>query len=159
MGLYITHDNVAKRITWEDLRDIFDDDAEGDWKDALDEAIEDAESVVEQSVAKAYGDAGLTWLHAQDQGCPRAVKRLCLDEFEWRRGHRHPGYTNAMLWEQRRQQINADLKALRLRDVQLDTVGEPEPAQNEGGDVESPTGEEQSPVFIGGMGDFWSPSG
>lgn len=158
MGTYITYDNVAARIAWESIHDIFDDDQDGGWKANLDEAIADAESVIEQSISKTYGDAGLAWLQAQGQSCPRSVKRLCLDEFEWRRGHRHPGYTNAALWDKWHDSIKADLKALRLRDVEMGSADEPD-AVNEGGFVESGNPDDTTPptkIFADGMGDFWS---
>jgi hypothetical protein len=160
MGVYISHSQVAARITWEEVHAIFDDQQDGGWQNNLDQFIEEAESVIEQTVAKTYGEDGLNWLRTQGTAAPPSIRRLCLDEFEWRMGTRHPGYTNAALWAEKRRWINEDLKALRLRDVELDTEGDPEPAVNEGGIVESGDPNDTDPkekVFLDGMGTFWSP--
>lgn len=159
MSRYLTDANVAARITWQTISDVFDDERDGNWQGNLEEFKLDAESEVEQSIAKTYGEAGFAWLRAQGTSCPRACKRIALDVFEWRMGTRHPSYTNAAAWQKKRDKADADLKMLRLRDVELDTIGEPEPAQNEGGIVESGDPDDIEPkpkMFVDGMGDFWS---
>ncbi len=155
-GIYITPDNVRERITHRVIEQVFDDDSDGNWAANLDAAVEDAESMIEQSIAKTYGQAGLTWLRAEGFDAPRAVKRLCLDVFEVRMGTRHPEYIAAN-WNQRRTWVREDLKELRLRDVQLDVVGDPEPAMNEGGVVQSGDPDDPDPkdkFFLDGMGIF-----
>lgn len=119
------------------LVQIFDDDNDGVADPlVLADFVSDAESMVEQSIAKTYGEDGLTALRAQGTGCPRAIKRLCLDAFQLLAERRHPEYIRSE-WIKKLEHLKQDLKDLRLRDVELDVIGDPEPAVNEGGTVES----------------------
>ncbi|NIV29196.1 MAG: hypothetical protein GWN58_06705, partial [Anaerolineae bacterium] len=161
MGRYIVHADVVARLSAREVKDIYDDGHDGGWKNNLDAAIKDAESTVEDSIQKTYGFSGLEALRAMGTDCPHSVKRLALDELQWRMGRRHPGYTNAALWAQWHETIKAELAELRLRDVELTANDDGEglePAVNEGGIVESGDPDDPEPqvkVFADGMGFFW----
>jgi hypothetical protein len=161
MGRYLTHARVFNRFSRREVIDIYDDEQDGGWKDALDQAIAEAESVIEDSIRKTYGETGVTTLRQLGTNCPDSVWRLCLDELSWRMGTRHPGYTNAIQWDKWHESILRQLKELRLRDIELTTNAADEglePAVNEGGIVESGNPDDTTPkekVFLNGMGDFW----
>ena len=116
------------------IADIFDDSDDGVTDEGiLEDAILDSESELNQVAQKLYGDAGLTWLAGLGLSVPRSVKRMCLDLFEVRAMRRHPQYIRSE-WTRREESVQRDLKAWRLRELELATVDEPE-AQNEGGEV------------------------
>ena len=53
--------------------------------------------------------------------------------------------------------MRADLEGLRLRKLEMDTIGSPEPAFNEGATVRSGDPDStasRAKVFVDGMGDF-----
>lgn len=136
-GTYLVEADLTRRLTAEVLRHVFDDDADGSADEAtVNDFIADAESEVEQRVAKIYGETGLTALRAQATACPRTIKRLCLDVFEVRMGNRHPEYVRGQ-WADRRRQVTKDLDDLAARVTELDVIGTPEPAVQEGGYVRS----------------------
>jgi hypothetical protein len=164
-GTYCTQVDCERRITRRRLLDLFDDDGDGSLEAggseaneemALQESILDAESEVEQLIRKTYGTAGLTWLREQGTDCPRAVKRMVLDIWEVRAYKRHPEYQRAQ-WIEREKRVEADLEKLRVRELELDTVGSPEPAVNEGGEVYSGDPDDTDPkakFFLDDMGAF-----
>lgn len=136
---------------------IFDDDGDG-VADASTVAdfIADSEALIEQSVAKAYGMDGLTALRALGTGCPRAIKRLCLDSFELFAEKRHPEYERSD-WLRKWEYLKEDLKDIRIREVQLDTTGAPEPGVTDGVDVaDTDPDVTDDPIifFLDGMGIF-----
>ena len=158
-GRYITQTDCERRMSARVVVAIFCDSGDGslstEEEDAFEDHILDAESEVEQVVSKTYGKPGLEWLQALGTSAPRSVKRMCLDLFEVRAIKRHPEYIRGD-WQTREVQVQADLKALRLRELELESVAEPE-AQNEGGEVRSGDPLYPTPlpkVFLDGMGDF-----
>lgn len=157
-GTYLTSANITARITAEVLAQIFDDDRDGVADEQIvNEFIADAESDVEEVLQKTYGPGGLTTIRALGTSAPRGVIRRMLDRFEVRAYRRHPEYIRAA-WVEREKAIDADLEALRVRELELDNEGAaPEPAVNEGGDVRSGDPDDPCPVppfFIRGMGAF-----
>lgn len=159
-GRYIVQTDVTSRLSSRVLIVIFNDEGDGSLSTAEEDVIEDfildAESLVEQQVSKTYGKAGLTWLRAQGTSAPRAIKRMALDLFEVRAYRRHPEYVRAE-WQEREAAVLRDLEALRVRELELDTVADPEPAQNEGGTVESGDPDDTTPAdkfFLNGLGAF-----
>lgn len=159
-GRYLTQADVTGRLSSRVLVAIFNDDGDGSLSTAEEDVVEDfildAESEVEQQVAKTYGKAGLVWLRAQTTSAPRAIKRMALDLFEVRAYRRHPEYIRAE-WQERETAVQRSLTALRVRELELDTIGSPEPAVNEGGAVESGDPDDTTPAvkfFINGTGAF-----
>jgi hypothetical protein len=159
-GRYVDQTNVTVRLTSRVLIAIFNDEGDGSLstseEDAIEEFILDAESLVEQQIRKTYKTAGLTWLRAQGTSAPRAVKRMVLDLFEVFAYRRHPEYVRAE-WQEREAAVRRDLEALRVRELELDTVSSPEPAANEGGTVESGDPDDTTPAakfFVNGLGAF-----
>lgn len=158
-GRYIVQLDCENRMTARTILVIFNDSGDGvlstSEEQALEDAILDAESEVEQIVSKTYGKDGLAWLQALGTGCPRSVKRMALDLFEVRAMKRHPEYIRGD-WITREKKVDEDLKALRIRELELEASDEPE-AQNEGGEVRSgdPLSTTPQPkFFLDGMGDF-----
>lgn len=157
-GRYINAANVSARLGVEKYHLIFDDDLDGVADDAVvQEYVDDAESELEQSIAKTYGDEGLLALRDLGTDCPRAVKKLCLDLLVVAAYQRHPSYIRAE-WVKREQSVQERLKELRLREVQLDTTAAPEPAVGESEEVRGPNPDDpttiQPPTFIGNRGSF-----
>lgn len=162
-GNYITETDVDQRITARTKLDIFDDDGSGDLSAAeettLSDFILDAESEVEDVIKKTYGNAGLIWLRAEGTDAPRSIKRLCLDAFEVRAFRRHPSYIRAQ-WVEREKALADDLKALRVREIELattDPTDDLEPAVRDGGEVRSGDPDATTPldkVFLDGTGIF-----
>lgn len=159
MPIYITTTDITNRISTQVYNDVFDDDADGTADAAIVTAFADeAESVVEQTIAKTYGQAGLATVRALATTVPVGMKRLILDVFEVRMGRRHPEYIRGE-WQQRHEDVKADLQELRLRDVQLDVIGVIEPAVTDGGEVRSgdpddTDGDPEPAVYINGLGIF-----
>jgi hypothetical protein len=154
---YIVTADCQNRMTSNVLVRLFDDDGDGT-ADATIVAvfIADAESILEQSIAKAYGDDGLIALRALNTSCPQAVKRLCLDIFELLSKKRHPEYDPAD-WVEHWKLLKDDLKELRLREVQLDTTGEPEDGVTDGitvADADPDETDDPTVYFLHGMGVF-----
>ena len=160
-GTYVTQADCENRFTSALIVSVFDDDATGvlstGEEGALSALILDAENIVEESIHKTYGDDGLTWLRAQTTSAPRSVKRRILDVLWMYIVQRHPEFVRVDLvkgWER----VNADLAALRLREVSLAVIGTAiEPADNEGGYVRSGDPDDTEPkpkVFLDGTGIF-----
>lgn len=137
MGKYITQTDCERRITSAVLIQIFDDDLDGVADvTTVSEFIEDSEAIIEAAIAKIYGEGGLSALRTQGTSCPRLVKKLCLDAFEVLAEKRHPEYIRSE-WIEQMKMLRQSLEDLRLRHIELDVIGSPEPAENEGGTVES----------------------
>lgn len=142
-GNYITQTDVEARLTAATVQLVYDDDGSGgviagDEENALRDIILDAENLVEESIRKTYGEDGFTWMRDTGTGVPRSIKRRCLDGVRLYIFERHPTYIRIdfdRAWER----FNADLKRLRVREVELAVAAgaSPEPAMNEGGDIQS----------------------
>lgn len=154
---YITSTDCSRRLTSQVMIRIFDDDGDGVADSStVTDFISDAESIIEQSVAKAFGDTGLTALRALGTSCPRTIKRLCIDCFELMAHRRHPEFTQED-WLERWKLLQQDLKDIRLRDVELDTNDAPEPGVTDGvqvADADPDVTDDPTVFFLHGMGIF-----
>jgi len=162
-GDYITQADVEGRLTAAIVRLVYDEDgtgiiAAGAEENALRDIILDAENLVEETIRKVYGDAGLTWMRAQGVDAPRSIKRRCLDAVRLYIFERHPKYIR-LDFDKEWARFRADLERLRVREVELAVAADasPEPAMNEGGDVQSGDPDDTDPrdkSFLDGTGAF-----
>jgi hypothetical protein len=145
-------------MTSQVMLQIFDDDGDGTADASIvADFIADAESIFEQTIAKTYGDDGLTALQALGTNCSRAVKRYCLDIFELLAEKRHPEFEQPEMWLEKWKLLLDSLKELRLRDVQLDTTGQPEDGVTDGvtvADADPDVADDPTVYFLHGTGVF-----
>ena len=139
-GSYITQADVESRFTAALIAQIYDDGGDGTFatteEAALTDIILDAENLVEEAIRKTYGEDGLTWLRGESTDAPRSIKRRCLDAVRLYIAERHPDYIRIDVergWER----FNNDLDRLKLREVEMAVIGDPEPAVVDGGIVRS----------------------
>ena len=162
-GNYITQCDVEARLTAAAVRLVYDDDgsgaiAAGDEGNALRDIILDAENLVEESIRKTYGEAGFTWMREQGVAVPRSIKRRCLDAARLYIFERHPTYIR-IDFNQAWGRFEKDLERLRVREVELAVAAgaSPEPAMNEGGDIQSGDPDDTDPrekEYLDGLSAF-----
>lgn len=139
MGTYVTRTDVEDRISDQVLRELLDDNVDGQFKAQVDRAIADAESYVESFL---NGNYDLDVIRAMGTSVPNEVKRLVLDlvtAFLW---DRFPEYIRAD-GRRIRQDARLELMDLRKGRTKLDITTAPEPARNQGGETRS--GDPDSP--------------
>lgn len=121
--------------------------------DVVARVIEDAESYVESFLRGVYN---LDTLRAQGTSCPTEVKRLCLDVATAYIWQRHPEYVRAD-GEAILRRVRNELTDLRKGITRLNVTSAPEPAENQGGIVESGDPDDteiKDKFFVDGLGDF-----
>ncbi len=148
-GTYLTEQDCKDRLSPEVWQRILDDNADGtaDTSPAQ-RLVDDVEGFVEGRIKPIYD---LAKLRALGTGCPNEVKRICLDVLEAYAMRRHSGYIRGD-WRAIMAEAREDLRSLRLQECELDTDGDPEPAANTGGLVESGDVDDPTPVeptFLG----------
>ena len=137
MGTYITRADVESRVSEQVLREICDDNVDGQFKVQIDQAIADAESYVESFLNGNYDLTAIRAMgHAGTNDLPNEVKRLVLDVVTAYLWDRFPEYIRAD-GRRMRQDTRAELMDLRKGRTKLDITTSPEPAANQGGPTRS----------------------
>ena len=162
MAVYFTQADVQRRMPLELLLDIYVFDGEqrsltSAVTNRLADDILDVESIIDQTLVKVYGQDKLSVIQALSP-TPRALRRIGVDLFVARAFQIQPQFIRSE-WEARSDRALKDLKELRLRDVQLDVTGAPEPGVNEGVELLLVTDEverqdDDVPMMWDDMGDF-----
>jgi len=151
-GHYITQAALEARLSAAVVRRIYDDNNLGDAEETpISQLIKDAEAKFEGYCRGIYP------LDALRTAKPNEAVRLCLDVVEAMAAKRFPrAYTRD--WQPLMDFVERELSGLRSRKTQLDVVGLPEPAANDGGyvssgDVNDPSNISE-PVFLNGWASF-----
>lgn len=158
IGKYVNEADCQAKLSAEVWQRILDDDANGTADEAPGQLlVDDAESFVESKLGGAYP---LAVLRAQGRlAVAHEVRRLVLEVLKAFAVERHPAYIRAD-WVAILGQARVDLKELRGRIAQLDTVTAPEPGiydtgmVAQSGDQDSPEPADATFLGVGKMGDF-----
>jgi phage gp36-like protein len=160
MGRYIVRHDVENRVSPQVVREIFDDDTDGEPdKGAVERAIADAESRVESYLRKTGYLETLRVVAADDRdNVPNEVKRLCLDLVEARMWERFPEYVRAdgaKLYDR----VTDELRDLARGITRLDDIDTVEPTRQvtveaRSGDSDDPTPVDPTFNTPGAFGDF-----
>lgn len=146
---YWDQQDLEARISPETVRQIFDDDYNGN--------VDGSAIARLQADSDSYVDGFLRGIYTLPLTVvPNEVKRLSLDVAVAYAVDRWPDYVRVD-GEKLRERARGDLMDLRNGKTRLDVVGTPEPGANEGGTVLSGDPDDPTPrdkFFIDGTGDF-----
>lgn len=146
MGTYIRRADVEERVSEQVLREICDDNVDGQFKAQIDRAISDAESYVESFLNGNYNLTTIRAMgHAGTDDVPNEIKRIILDLVTAYLYDRFPEYIRAD-GRRMKQDARAELMDLRKGRTKLDITTAPEPAANQGGPTRSGDPDDTDPA-------------